>query len=264
MSSAFQQKPAMATRSLAWTIICFLVLPITILFAVSLTDRSYLSLPAEHVSLQNYHKLFTSPQWLASIWQSFVIACASTAIAGTLGTLAAVGCWRIGTALANMVRFAMLVPMMLPPIIYALGAYQVWSDLGWINTYTGIIVAHSVTGIPYVIVTVSTALAGLDPRLEQAARNLGAGIGQTLRHVILPNIRPGIVSGLVFAFIHSWDELVIVLFIAGRTVFTLPRKMWDGINEALDPTMAAVASVLILLTLALFTLDLALRARKKH
>jgi len=263
MSSAFQHKPAATTRSMAWAIICFLVLPITTLFAVSLSDRSYLSLPSESLSLRNYQHLFASPQWLSSIWQSFVIACASTAIAGCLGTLAAVGCWRISSALANTVRLAMLIPMMLPPIIYALGAYQVWADFGWVNTYTGIIVAHSATGIPYVVITVSTSLASLDPRLEQAARNLGAGIGQSLRYVILPNIKPGIVSGLVFAFIHSWDEVVVVLFIAGRTVFTLPRKMWDGINEQLDPTMSAVASLLILLTFILLALDLILRKKKR-
>lgn len=262
MSSALQQEPALATRSLAWGVICYLVLPITVVLAVSVTDRPYLSLPRDGVSLQYYQKLFTSSEWLLSIWQSFVIAVASTAIAGLLGTLAAIGCWRISSGLANAIRLAMLIPLMLPSMIYALGAYQVWAKLGWVNTYTGIIVAHAMTGIPYVVITVSTSLAGLDARLEQAARNLGATMGQSLRHVIIPNIKPGVISGLVFAFIHSWDELVIVLFIAGRNVFTLPRRMWDGINEHLDPTMAAVAAVLIVLTLALLAIELLLRGKK--
>ena len=112
------------------------------------------------------------------------------------------------------------------------------------------------------MITVSTALANFDARLEQAARNLGASVGQALRRVILPNILPGVVSGAIFAFIHSWDELVIVLFIASRTIFTLPRRIWDGINDNIDPTMAAVAVVLILVTLALLALDLALRRRR--
>ena len=111
-----------------------------------------------------------------------------------------------------------------------------------------IVLVHAVTGIPYVVVTVSTALAGFDPRLEQAARNLGASQLQALRRIVLPSIMPGVVSGAIFAFIHSWDELVIVLFIASRAVFTLPRRIWDGINEHLDPTMAAVATIMILLT----------------
>jgi putative spermidine/putrescine transport system permease protein len=116
--------------------------------------------------------------------------------------------------------------------------------------------------MPYVVITVSTALAGFDPRLEQASLNLGASMGQTLRLVIIPNILPGVVSGVIFAFIHSWDELVIVLFIAGRHVFTLPRRMWDGINEQLDPTMAAVAAVLILITVGLLFIDIYMRARR--
>src|SRR4051812_29820038 len=120
-----------------------------------------------------------------------------------------------------------------------------------------------VTGIPYVVITFSTALAAFDPRLEQAARGMGASLFQTLRWVILPRIAPGIASGAIFAFIHSWDELVLVLFIASRQVFTLPRKIWDGINENLDPSMAAVAVLLIVFTVALLTLDGALRARRQ-
>jgi len=113
------------------------------------------------------------------------------------------------------------------------------------------------------VITVSTALAAFDPRLEQAARGMGASLSQTLRWVILPRIAPGILSGAIFAFIHSWDELVMVLFIASRQVFTLPRKIWDGINENLDPSMAAVAVLLILFTVILLGLDLALRRRRE-
>ena len=111
------------------------------------------------------------------------------------------------------------------------------------------------------IFTVSTALAGFDPRLEQAALGLGASMSQTLRLVIVPNILPGIISGAIFAFIHSFDELIIVLFVAGRKVFTLPQRIWDGINESLDPTIAAVAAALIVITVALLIVEIALRAR---
>jgi putative spermidine/putrescine transport system permease protein len=250
------------TRSMAWAIICFLVLPITVVFAVSVTDRSYLSLPQDGMSLQYFRNLATSAAWLSSILHSLIIAVASTAIAAVAGTLCAIGCWRLGNRSSNIVRMIMLVPIMVPTIVYALGIYQFWIDLRLIDTYAGVIIAHAVTGMPYVVITVSTALAGFDPRLEQAALNLGASMGQTLRLVIIPNIMPGVVSGIIFAFIHSWDELVIVLFIAGRGVFTLPRRMWDGINEHLDPTMAAVAAVLILITVSLLFIDIAIRARR--
>lgn len=251
-----------ATRSLAWLMVCFLVLPISIVFAVSLSDQPYLSMPKDSLSLQNYRSLIGSPEWLASIWQSFVIAALSTAIAGVAGTLCAIGCWRISSRLSNFVRLFMLLPIIVPTIVYALGIYQLWADLGLLDTYTGLVIAHAVTGLPYVVITVSTALAGLDPRLEQAALGLGARLGQTLWLVILPLIRPGVVSGLIFAFIHSWDELLVTLFIAGRRVFTLPRRMWDGINESLDPVMAAVAALLVLCTVALLAGDLLLRRRR--
>lgn len=250
------------TRSMAWAIICFLVLPITVVFAVSVTDRHYLSLPSEGISFQYYGNLLSSREWLSSIGQSFIIACVSTLIAGVAGTLCAIGCWRLSNRTSDAIRLLMLVPIMVPTIVYALGIYQFWIDLRLLDTYTGVIIAHAVTGIPYVVITVSTALAGFDQRLEQASLNLGASMEQTLRLVIIPNIMPGIASGLIFAFIHSWDELVIVLFVAGRGVFTLPRRMWDGINEHLDPTMAAVAAVLILLTVCLLFIDIYIRSRR--
>ena len=124
------------------------------------------------------------------------------------------------------------------------------STLDLVGTALGVVLAHAVTGLPYVVLTVSAALSNLDPRLEQAARGLGASLGQTLRYVIVPNIVPGVLSGAIFAFIHSWDELIVVIFIGGRALFTLPRRMWDGINDNLDPVIAVVATGMILFTSA--------------
>jgi putative spermidine/putrescine transport system permease protein len=255
--------PTRLTNSVGWAVICFLVLPITIVFPVSLTDKRYLSLPEDGVSLKHYVNLFTSAEWLGSIGQSFVIGVVATAIATVVGTLCAIGCWRLSSRAGEAVRALMLLPIVVPTIVYALGIYRVWVDLRLLDTYTGVILVHAVTGIPYVVVTVSTALAGFDARLEQAARNLGAGPLQTLRRITLPCIMPGLVSGAIFAFIHSWDELVIVLFIASRRIFTLPRRIWDGINEHLDPTMAAVATIMIALTAVLLVVDLKVRRKKE-
>ena len=246
----------------AWTIVAFLVLPISVIVPISLTDHRYLSLPEERLSLEHFQNLLSSAEWLSSIAQSLVIAAVSTAVALVLGTLCAIGCWRVDPRLGNPVRILMLVPIMIPTIIYALGLYRFWIDLRLLDTYTGVVIAHAVTAVPYVLITVSTSLAGFDPRLEQAARSLGATIPQTLRKVIVPSILPGILSGGIFAFVHSWDELVIVLFIASRAIFTLPRRMWDGINEHLDPTMAAVAVVLVIVSTSLLLLDLKVRASR--
>jgi putative spermidine/putrescine transport system permease protein len=253
--------PRWTTRAGAWLVVCFLVLPITVVLPISLTDSDDLSLPQHALSLQYYANLFTSAAWLSSIGQSLFIAICASTIAVVAGTLCAIGCWRLGSRSADLVRVVMLVPLIVPTIVYALGLYRLLVQLRLLDTFTGVILAHAVTGMPYVIIIVSTGLAGFDLRLEQAARNLGASLPQTLRLVLLPNIMPALVSSAIFAFIHSWDDLVLVLFIAGRAVFTLPRRIWDGINESLDPTMAAVATVLIVLTILLLALDMLVRRR---
>jgi putative spermidine/putrescine transport system permease protein len=251
-----------AANVLAWSVLLFLLLPITVIFPISLTDQRFLSLPYHGLSLQHYATFFTSERWLSSTWQSLVIALASTILAVTTGTLCAIGCWKLSTRATDLVRALMLLPIIVPSIVYALGIYRFWIRLDLLDTYTGVILVHGVTGIPYVVITVSTALANFDPRLEQAARGMGASLGQTLAWVILPRIMPGIVSGAIFAFIHSWDEAVLILFIASRALFTLPRRMWDGINENLDPVMAVAACVMILASVLMLAADLWVRRKR--
>ncbi|MGK7866686.1 ABC transporter permease [Falsiroseomonas sp. E2-1-a20] len=255
-------RPGWFARGSAWVVALYLLLPISIIIPVSMTDQRFLSLPKEALSLRHYATVLSSPEWLGSIWQSFLIAVVATVIAVVAGTLCAIGCWRLARRSTDLVRALMLLPIIIPSIVYAIGLYRYFAGLDLLDRFLGVAIAHGVTGIPYVVITVSTALAAFDLRLEQAARGMGASLGQTLRWVILPRIMPGIVSGAIFAFIHSWDELVIVLFIASRDVFTLPRRIWDGINENLDPAMAAVAVLLVVFTTGLLLLDLALRRRR--
>lgn len=243
---------------LAWSVALFLLLPLTVIIPVSLTDRHYLSFPEEGISLAHYLQLLTSDAWLGSIGQSLIIASFSALGAVVFGTLCAIGCWRLSPGWAGAIRFLMLVPIIVPNVVYALGLYRFWVDLRLVDTYLGVIIAHVVTGIPFVVIIVGAALSGFDPRLEQAALSLGASTVQTLRRVIIPAILPGIGSGAIFAFIHSWDELVLVLFIASRRIITLPRRFWDGIQENLDPTMAAAAVCLSLLTIGLLLLNMRL------
>ena len=254
--------PGRFGRALGWATALYLVLPLFIILPVSMTDQRFLSLPHEGLSLRHYAALFASGDWFASIAQSFWIACASTILAVSAGTLFAVAAWRINRRATELLRALMLLPLIVPSIVYAIGLYRYfgWWDL--LDRFAGVVIAHGVTGIPYVVITVSTALASFDVRLEQAARGMGASLRQVLAWVILPRIMPGIVSGAIFAFIHSWDELVIVLFIASRDVFTLPRRIWDGINENQDPIMAAVAMLLIVFTTLLLVVDLAVRRRR--
>jgi len=249
------------SRLSAWLVVCFLLLPITVIVPISLTDRPYLSLPAAGLSLQYFINFFTSPDWLSSFGQSFFVAVCAMVIAALTGTLAAIGCWRLGGRVSDGMRALMLLPMIIPQVVYALGIYRTYAEMHLLGTYTGVIIAHAVTGIPYVAILVSAALADFDMRLDQAARSLGASIFQSITLVLLPIIRPAIASGAIFAFIHSWDELLLVLFIGGRAIFTLPRRIWNGINDTLDPTMAAVATVLLFIACLLLVLDLVIRRR---
>ncbi|MCA3360008.1 MAG: ABC transporter permease [Roseomonas sp.] len=255
--------PGRSAQLLAWSTALYLVLPILIILPVSLTDQRFLSLPQESLSLRHFATVLGSPEWLHSIWQSFIIAVASTILSVVVGTLCAIGCWRISSRATELIRALMLLPLIIPSIVYAIGLYRYFGPLDLLDRFLGVVIAHGVTGVPYVVITVSTALAAFDPRLEQAARGMGASLSQTLRWVILPRIAPGIFSGGIFAFIHSWDELVMVLFIASRDVFTLPRRIWDGINENVDPAIAAVAMILILFTLLLLLLDQFMRRRRE-
>lgn len=248
---------------LAWTVLGFLVLPMAIVIPVSFTDQYYLSLPKENLSFEHYLAFFEKEIWIDATLDSLIIAVAATTAAVTLGTLCAIGCWRLASGAAEAVRILMLLPIIVPVIVQALAIYRFWIDLGLIDTYLGAIIAHTLIAIPYVMITVSSSLTNLDPRIEQAACNLGASTAQTVRIVILPSIMPGVLSGALFAFTISFDEIVMMLFITSRAVYTLPKRIWNGIQDHLDPTIAAVATMLMLLTLLLLLIELWARRRKQ-
>jgi putative spermidine/putrescine transport system permease protein len=247
---------------LAWSVLGFLVLPLLVIVPVSLTDRPYLSLPEHALSLRHYEAFFTNPVWVASSVQSLIIAAISTAASVVLGALCAIGCWRLSNGLSSAVRLLTLAPLIVPTVVQGLAMYRFWSFAGLFDTYAGVVLAHTLTGIPFVVITVSASLASFDVRLEQAARSLGASALDTVRLVIMPSIAPGLISGAVFAFVHSFDELVIVLFITSRAIQTLPKRIWDGIQDRIDPTIASVAVILILITFVLLLIDVFWRQRR--
>ncbi|MEP9374253.1 ABC transporter permease [Mesorhizobium sp. KR1-2] len=236
---------------IAWCSLLFLIAPIFVVVPVSLTPTSYLSFPEGGLSLRHYHQLFLDPDWYRSMGQSVIIALCSTIVAAAVGTSAAIGASKLSTAAATAVRVLALLPLMVPPVVSALALYRSWVWLGLFDSWAGTILAHAILSVPYVFITVSAALSRLDPSIAMAARNLGAGWARTHFQVVLPNIRSGVLAGSVFAFITSWDELVVTLFITSRGIFTLPRRMWDGIRENISPSIAAVATILILFSLFL-------------
>ena len=235
----------------AWLVIAYLVLPMLVVFPVSLTDRYYLSLPQESLSLEHYGNFFVSHEWLSATWQSFVIGLSASVLAMVLGTLCAIGCWRISSPASDAVRAMMLTPIIVPAIVHALAFYRLWIEFGLLDSYFGVILAHALIGLPYVVITVSASLANFDPKLEQAARNLGASLWQSVRYVIAPITMPGVLAGGAIAFAISFDDIVVVLFITSRAIYTLPKRIWNGIQDHLDPTIAVIASLLIILTFLL-------------
>ena len=246
----------------AWMVLIFLVVPALIAIPVSLTPKRFLSMPKGDYSLRHFEHLFTSPEWLSSFAQSGIIAASTALLATTLGTLCAIGLWRVTSRFSELVRAFLLLPLIIPQIISAMAFYRLWVPLGLLDNYAGLIIAHTILAAPMVLITVSASLANFDPKLEQASRNMGASSWMTMRRVILPSIRPGVFAGALFSFILSWDEIVVTLFISKFDVYTLPRRMWNGLRENTDPTVAAAAVVLIAITLIAFIIS-ALIARRR-
>lgn len=236
-------------RTSAWLILAFLLLPMLVVIPVSLTDKSYISLPVEHLSLQHFQNYFTSAKWLGATMESVIIAVVVAVLATVFGTAFSIGCWFLGSRWALVARWILIVPILVPPVVQALGFYRFWVTLDLIDSYTGVIIAHTMLALPYVTISVFASLENLDRKIPQAARSLGASVWQTAFEVVMPAVKPGMLAGAVFAFIVSFDEIVTVLFITVRRVQTLPKMIWQGIQDNIDPTIAAVATVLTVVTI---------------
>ena len=242
--------------------VLFLIMPLLVVVPMSLTTQTYLSLPTDGVSLQHYAGLWTDEDWSRAVTTSFAIASLSAAIALVLGTAFAVAAWNLPGRTTAALNLMLYGPMIVPPVIYGVGIFRLWADLGVLDTFGGVLVVHVVLGLPFVIVTVGATLATIDRRLGQAARSLGASPLQTIRRVILPNIAPGMLAGGLFAFVGSWDEVVVTLMITSRNLTTLQRKIWQGVVDAVDPRVAAVGTLLILLTVGALVADRVLARRR--
>ncbi|KQU51151.1 hypothetical protein ASG72_15315 [Bosea sp. Leaf344] len=242
-------------RIIAWLAAAFLLLPILVVIPISLTPERYLSLPKTSISFRHYGSLVTDGRWSKSILDSLVVGIGATVLATVLGVAFAVGAWRLGAPLARRLRLLLLAPIIVPPIVHAVAFYRAWAALGLLDTYLGLILIHAMKGLPFVVLTVAGALANVDPRLEQAARSLGATPRQAMGWVVLPQIRAGIVAGAAFAFITSWDETIVALFVTSRAVTTLPRRIWEGLADNIDPAIAALGTVMIVLTFAVVAIS---------
>jgi putative spermidine/putrescine transport system permease protein len=238
-----------AIRAAAGLVLLFLILPILVIIPLSFNSQPFftftegmLTFQPEAYSLRWYSAIVESPNWVLAIKNSFFIGFFATIVATLLGTTAAVGLASPAMPLKRIITALLLSPMIVPLIIIAAGMFFFYTRFNLVGTYLGLIIAHAALGVPFVIVTVTATLVGFDRSLYHAGLSLGAHPLRTFMDVILPLIRPGVISGALFAFVTSFDEVVLVLFLAGPDQRTIPRQMFSGLREQINPTILAVAT----------------------
>ena len=258
-------------RTGAGLVFAFLMLPILVIIPLSFNALPYftfneemLKLSPDAYSLRWYRDMFANDQWIHSIKNSFIIGISATLLATLLGTLAALGLSRPHMPWRIPIMSLLISPMIVPIIITAAGMFFFYSSVGLCQTTTGIILAHTALGTPFVVITVTATLFGFDTTLMRASANLGATPVQTFFRVVVPMILPGVISGGLFAFVISFDEVVCVIFIAGFEQRTIPRQMWAGIREQISPTILAVATLLIVFSVCMMIVLELLRRRNER
>lgn len=259
---------ARALSGLSWLVLFFLILPILVIVPLSFNSEPFFSFTEGMLrldpgawSLRWYREMLNNPNWMLAIRNSFFIGICATAIATVLGTMAAVGMTSRHMPFKGLITALMLSPMIVPLIIMAAGMFFFYTRYNIAGTYIGLIMAHAALGIPFVMISVTATLSGFDTALYQAGLSMGATPLRAFRDITVPLIRPGVISGALFAFVTSFDEVVIVIFLAGPGQRTIPRQMFSGLRESINPTILAVATLLILVSV-LFLISLELLRRR--
>jgi len=251
-------------RAICALVFLFLVAPILVIIPLTFNAEPYFTYPMPDLSIRWYEEFFTSERWQTALKNSAIVASATTALATALGTLAALGLSRANFPLRPLVMGILISPMIVPVVITAVGMYFFYAMVGLSNTYTGLIFAHTALATPFVVITVTATLTGFDHTLTRAGAGLGGTPVQVFVKVVLPLILPGVISGALFAFVTSWDEVVVVLFLASPELRTLPKQMFSGIREMISPTITAAATLLIILSVLLLTSVELLRRRSER
>jgi putative spermidine/putrescine transport system permease protein len=226
-------------------ILLYLVAPVIVVVATAFTTTAYPVFPPQGFTLQWFERFLGMPEFTEAIRRSAVLALSSTLVATVLGTFSALSMARYRFRGREAISAFMLSPILFPTIVLGLALLVFYSRVGLSGSFTGLVIAHSVLTTPFVIRLVMASLAEFDPAVEEASRNLGAGWWRTFLQVTLPLIRPGVLAGAVFAFIISFDELVVTLFLAGPDMTTLPVRIYTYVEFSSDPTISAISTMLI-------------------
>jgi putative spermidine/putrescine transport system permease protein len=254
-------------RVICAAVLLFLIAPIIAIMPLSFNSESYFTYPMPGLSLKWYQEFFTNPRWIDSVLMSLQIAVSVTIIATSLGILASLGLSRLNMRGKAAIIGMLLMPMIVPVIISAVGMYFFYVSLGILNiTWApiGLILAHTCLAAPFVVISVTATLSGFDYNLMRAGASLGAPPITVFFKVVMPLILPGVISGALFAFVTSFDEVVVAVFLASPEQRTLPKQMFNGIRENINPTITAAATLLILVSVALLTSLELLRRRQER
>ena len=258
-------------RVICGAIFVFLITPILVVMPLSFNAEDFFTFTPEMLrfdpegySLKHYRDFLTNPEWTRAVKNSLLIAPVATLISVSLGTLAAIGLSQSHVPGKRAIMAILISPMIVPLIISATGMYFFYSKIGIVGTYWGVVLAHAVLGIPFVIITVTATLVGFDRSLTRAAANMGADPVTTFFRVQMPLILPGVISGGLFAFITSFDEVVVVLFIGLAELQTLPWQMFTGLREQISPTILAAATILVGISILLLSTVELLRRRSER
>jgi putative spermidine/putrescine transport system permease protein len=258
-------------RVICGLIFFFLIAPIVVVMPLSFNAEDFFTFTPEMLaldpagySLKHYRDFFTDNDWQLALWNSLSVAPLATLLAVTFGTLAAIGLSSEHVPFRRAIMAILISPMIVPLIISAAGMFFFYSRMGLQGTYLGVVLAHAALGIPFVIITVTATLVGFDRSLTRAAANLGADPVRTFFRVQMPLILPGVISGALFAFITSFDEVVVVLFVGSAEQKTLPWQMFIGLREQISPTILAVATILVTISIILLTTIEILRRRSER
>ncbi|MGW9021453.1 ABC transporter permease [Leucobacter chromiiresistens] len=257
------------TRVVLWAfsvlVAFWLIAPTLVVIPLSFTGKASFAFPPETWSLQWYESFFSNRAWTSALTNSLLVGLLVALLATVLGLLAALGLRALTSKrMSTTLRIGLLAPMVVPGIVVAIGIYAVFLKLGLVGTVIGFVLAHTVLALPFTVIAITAGFAGFDDRLELAALSLGASRLKTFLTVTLPNIVPGIVSGALFAFVTSFDEVVLSLFIKSPYLNTLPVLMYASVTRDTDPTLAAAATVILVFTTVLVIGALVLTGRKNR
>lgn len=242
----------------------WLIMPTLVVIPMSFNDKKSLAFPPSGFSWQWYANFFTNPEWSNSLLNSLKVAGIVAIVATFIGTLAALGLSRMKHSGAGILRAILITPMVVPGVVLAIGIYAVYLNYQLVGTTLGFVLAHTMLAIPFVIIAVSASLEVFDVRLETAAASLGANRFTAFRTITLPLIAPGILSGLLFAFVTSFDEIIVALFITSPYLKTLPVQIFTSITRDADPTVAAVGTIIFLATTLVIAAGLIIGSKSKR